>query len=153
MSWLELLGNAGTGGLLGIGGSLATGWMKIKGLKAQAEIDIKKAELGLDKTTIEADAKDFQASQNTAAEEHKGLIALAKESTPGQKWILVLLHAFKGSVRPSLAYSIHIIAGIAYFSFSDEHQTMILGQIFTMAFAYGGWYYGQRDLNKRLFNK
>ena len=61
MDWIQALTNAGTGGILGIVGSVASGWLKIKGMKAQAEIEREMVKLQIDKGTIEADSADFQA--------------------------------------------------------------------------------------------
>ena len=154
MNWLEALANAGSGGLIGILGSGISGWLKIKGMKAKAEIDMQMMKLQIDKGTIEADSADFQASQKAAQTESEGLIALAQSAkSKGQSWALILLHIYKGSVRPSLAYGANIAAIIIYFQMPAEFQSVILQQIFTLAFAYGGWYIGQRELNKRLFSE
>jgi hypothetical protein len=153
IDFLHALTNAGTGGVLGIIGAGVSGWLKIKGMKAQAEIEREMVKLQIDKGTIEADSADFQASQKAAQSESEGLIALAQAAkSRGQSWALILLHIYKGSVRPSLAYGANIAAIIIYFQMPGEFQETILQQIFTLAFAYGGWYIGQRELNKRLFN-
>ena len=154
MEWLQALTNAGTGGILGIAGSIASGWMKIKGMKAQAEIERELLKLQIDKGTVEADSADFQASQKAAQKESDALISISQIAyKPWQRGLLVLHFVFKGSVRPTLALGAHVIAAVLYFKMPEEYQNIILNQIFTIAFAYGGWYFGQRDLNKRLFSQ
>tara|TARA_R110000824_G_scaffold128020_2_gene288712 strand:+ start:411 stop:875 length:465 start_codon:yes stop_codon:yes gene_type:complete len=154
MNWLESLANAGTGGLLGIFGSAVSGWMKLKGMKVKAEIDREMLKLQIDKGTIEADSKDFQASQKSAQVESDALISVAQLAEKSwQKGLLIWHFVFKGSVRPMLALGVHVLAGILYFQMPEQYQDIILQQIFTIAFAYGGWYFGQRDLNKRLFSE
>tara|TARA_R100001463_G_scaffold133888_1_gene195635 strand:- start:930 stop:1394 length:465 start_codon:yes stop_codon:yes gene_type:complete len=154
MDWVQALTNAGTGGILGIVGSVASGWMKLKGMKVKAEIDREMLKLQIDKGTIEADSADFQASQKSAQVEGDALISVAQiAEKPWQKGLLIWHFVFKGSVRPMLALGAHVLAGILYFQMPEEYQNIILNQIFTIAFAYGGWYFGQRDLNKRLFSE
>jgi len=154
MDWIQALTNAGTGGILGIVGSVASGWMKLKGLKVQAEIDREMLKLQIDKGTIEADSADFQASQKSAQAEGDALISVAHiAEKPWHKGLLIWHFVLKGSVRPILALGAHVLAGILYFQMPEEYQNIILNQIFTIAFAYGGWYFGQRDLNKRLFSE
>jgi hypothetical protein len=154
MDWVQALTNAGTGGILGIVGSVASGWLKIKGMKAQAEIEREMVKLQIDKGTIEADSADFQASQKAAQHESDALISVANiAESPWQKGLLIWHFVFKGSVRPLLAVGVHMLAGILYFQMPEQYQDIILQQIFTIAFAYGGWYFGQRDLNKRLFSE
>jgi len=154
MSWLEALANAGSGGLIGLLGSGISGWLKIKGMKAKAEIDMAMAKLQIDAKTVEMDSEDFQASQKAATAESGALIEVSKiAESPLQKWVLILLYAFKSGVRPTLAIAAHIIAAYVYFTSPDEYRSVILQQIFTIAFAYGGWYFGQRELNKRIFSE
>ena len=154
MDWISALTNAGTGGILGIIGSGVSGWLKIKGMKAKAEIDREMLKLQIDKGTIEADSADFQASQKAAQHESDSLIAVSSiAEKPWQKGLLILHFIYKGSVRPTLAIGVHILAAVLYFQMPAEYQDIILQQIFTIAFAYGGWYFGQRDLNKRLFSE
>ncbi|HEY9816734.1 MAG TPA: hypothetical protein V6D20_13185 [Candidatus Obscuribacterales bacterium] len=153
MSWLEAIANAGSGGLIGILGSGISGWLKIKGMKAQAEIDVAMARLQIDAKTIETDSEDFRASQEAAQKESESLVSVSSIATSdNQRWVLIWLHFLRSSVRPALAYTVHIIAAIVYFTSPEEFRHTILQQIFTMAFAYGGWYFGQRELNKRLFS-
>jgi hypothetical protein len=154
MSWLEAIANAGSGGLIGILGSGVSGWLKIKALKAQAEIDMAMAKLQIDAKTIEADSEDFKSSQQAAQKESESLIAVSSlAETKWQRWVLILLHVYRSGVRPTLAIAAHVIAAYAYVKFGPERQDVILSQVFTMAFAYGGWYFGQRELNKRLFSE
>lgn len=154
MNWLEAMANAGSGGLIGILGSGISGWLKIKGIKAKAEIDMAMAKLQIDAKTVEMDSEDFRASQNMASGENASLVALAKMAeTKWQKWALILLHIYKGQVRPTLAIGANLAAIIIYFQMPSEFQTIILQQIFTLAFAYGGWYIGTRSLDKRLFTE
>ena len=154
MGIVEAITTAGSGGLIGILGSGVSGWFKVKAMKAQAEIDIQKAKLAIDKGTIEADSADFRASQEAATQEHEATIAISTIADTGPKrWLLVMLHCFKGVVRPLLAVMAHVIAAYVYFTSGPEQQDVILSQVFTMAFAYGGWYFGQRELNKRLFKE
>lgn len=151
---INALTNAGTGGLLGILGGGVSAYFKIKGMKAQAEIDRQMLELQIDKGTIEADAAAFKASQEAAGKEDESMIAISSiAETKGQKWLLLLLHAYKSLVRPTLAIGVHILAALIYFKMPEEFQEIILQQIFTIAFAYGGWYFGSRELNKRLFSE
>lgn len=154
MDWLSALTNAGTGGIIGILGAGVSGWLKIKGMRAKAEIDREMMKLQIDKGTIEADSADFQASQKAAQHEADSLIAVSKIAEKAWHKTLLILHfIYKGSVRPTLAIGVHILAGVLYFQMPAEYQDIILQQIFTIAFAYGGWYFGQRDLNKRLFSE
>ena len=123
-------------------------------MKAKAEIDRQMLKLKLAKGTIEADSADFQASQQAAQHESDSLIAVASiAEKPWQKGLLIWHFIYKGSVRPTLAIGVHILAAVLYFQMPAEFQDIILQQIFTIAFAYGGWYFGQRDLNKRLFSE
>ena len=155
MAWLEALMNAGTGGLLGILGSGVSGWLKIKGMKAKAEIDERMMRLQMDAETMKASSADFQASQMLATSENDALIGVAAiAKSKWQVWILVLLHAYKGSVRPNLAVGSHIVAAYVFINLmTPEMQEIVLKQVFTMAFAYGGWYIGNRELNKRIFSE
>jgi len=154
IDFLHALTNAGTGGILGIAGAAVSGWLKIKGMKAQAEIEREMVKLQIDKGTIAADSADFQASQKAAQHESDALVSVASiAEKPWQKGLLIWHFVFKGSVRPLLAVGVHILAGILYFRMPEQYQDVILQQIFTIAFAYGGWYFGQRDLNKRLFSE
>jgi hypothetical protein len=154
MDWLNALTNAGTGGIIGILGSGASAYFKIKGMKAQAEIEREMVKLQIDKGTIAADSADFQASQKAAQHESDALVSVASiAEKPWQKGLLIWHFVFKGSVRPLLAVGVHILAGILYFQMPEQYQDVILQQIFTIAFAYGGWYFGMRDLNKRIFSE
>jgi hypothetical protein len=154
VDWLSSLTNAGTGGIIGILGSGISAYFKIKGMKAKAEIDREMMKLQIDKGTIEADSADFRASQEAARHESDSLIAVASVAQKSwQKGLLILHFVYKGSVRPTLAIGVHILAAVLYFQMPEQYQDIILQQIFTIAFAYGGWYFGMRDLNKRLFSE
>ena len=52
IDFLHALTNAGTGGILGIAGAAVSGWLKIKGMKAQAEIEREMVKLQIDKGTL-----------------------------------------------------------------------------------------------------
>ena len=99
MDWIQALTNAGTGGILGIAGSVASGWLKIRGLKAQAEIEREMVKLQIDKGTIEADSADFQASQKAAQKESDALISISQiADKPWQRGLLVAPYAIEGQL-------------------------------------------------------
>ena len=154
MNWLDLLGNAASGGIVGLLGGLGTGWLKLRATRDKYTYDLEMLELQIDKGTLEADSLAFQASHDSAQEEDKatGAIAvLAKESWWG--WMVIWVHVFKTSVRPSLAVGAHALVAVAFYNAVPEVQAEMTKQIFAMATLYGGWYYGQRDLSKKLFKE
>jgi hypothetical protein len=45
---------------------------------------------------------------------------------------------------------VHILAAVAFYYATPDVRSVMIMQIFNMAALYGGWYFGQRDINKRL---
>jgi hypothetical protein len=150
MDWVNLLTNSATGGLLGLVGSIGTGWIKLKAKKQENIHSLALMNLAIKKDELAADSADFTASQQGAQAESESIGDLATGSSNGQRWILVLVTAYKGTVRPNLAYLVHILAAVAFYYATPDVRSVMIMQIFNMAALYGGWYFGQRDINKRL---
>ena len=151
MDWASLLTNSATGGFLGFVGAIGTGWIKLKAKKEENSHSLALMNLTIKKDELDADSADFRASQSAAQAESEAVGDLSSVAqTNGQRWVLILVYAYKGTVRPNLAYAAHVLAGLAYLYASDLAQEGMAHQIFNMAALYGGWYYGQRDINKRL---
>lgn len=151
MDWASLLTNSATGGLLGFIGSIGTGWIKLKAKKEENTHSLALMNLAIKKDELDADSADFRSSQEAAQAENEAVGDLSQVAqTNGQRWMLILMSSYKSSVRPNLAYAAHILAAMAFFYASESSRETMVDQVFNMAALYGGWYFGQRDINKRL---
>tara|TARA_R110000803_G_scaffold33627_5_gene73529 strand:- start:728 stop:1195 length:468 start_codon:yes stop_codon:yes gene_type:complete len=153
MDILNLLTTSATGGALGIIGSIGSGWIKLKQKKADNEHSVAMANIAIKQGELKADSADFTASQEAAQAENESLGDLSEVAQSiSQRWFLLLLASYKGSVRPTLAYTAHILAGIAFYYAEPDTRSVMITQVFQMASLYGGWYFGQRDINKRIYS-
>lgn len=154
MALMDVLTSSASGGLLGIVGSIGGGWIKLKQKKLENEQSVAMAELDIKKGELMADSADFRASQEAARAENDATGDLSEVAqSAGQRWFLLISSGYRSSVRPNLAYAAHILAGLAFYYADSETRSVMINQVFAMASLYGGWYFGQRDINKRLSAK
>lgn len=159
MNWMDVLGVASGGGLFGLVGAVAKGWLELKQAKvrieerkAEAEIQRELIKLQTDKATIEGEAKAFAGSQAAAAGEGEGIAALsAIATTPAQRWLVLISGALRFGTRSLLTWFAHLIAFIVFFTLDAEMKRLVLLQVFAMASTYGGWWFGSRQVFR--FNK
>lgn len=160
MSFLaDLLGTAAGGGVFGLAGAIAKGWLEIKQQRARmeekrldAEIQRDILKLQTDKATIEGEAVAFARSQDAAAPSTEVTSALAGiASTTAQTWFVLLLEGLRSGTRPLLTWAAHCMAFIIFFHLSEEMRRDVLMQVFAMASTYGGWWFGTRQVFR--FNK
>lgn len=154
MNWLDALANTGTGGIIGLLGSIGTGFLKIKATREKNRHELAMFKERLKQAAMEQESREFLATHESDQRISDSTSALAAMADGWlAKTILVVLHFYRGSVRPTLAYAAHLIAVWVYLNSDPAHQALILGQVHTLAAIYGGWYFGQRELNKRLFGE
>lgn len=130
MNWASLLGNVASGGVLGLVGQLATGWLHIKE-KAQAnahELALIEAQKGL--ATEQASAAAFAASQSAEA-------ATAGNVSPWAANIKTLW-------RPALTLLLLVLTTGIYFSAAPEVRAEISGDVVTATTACIFWWFGSR---------
>jgi hypothetical protein len=130
MNWATLLGNVASGGILGLVGQLATGWMhlKEKAVHNAHELAMIDAQKGLAVETASASA--FAASQQAET-------ATAANVSPWAANIKTLW-------RPALTLLLLILTACIYFSSSPESRSEIAGNIVTATTGCIFWWFGSR---------
>ena len=153
MDWTTLLSAGPVGGLVGGLLSLGNGWLSIRKIKAEAEIRRDLLKLETDKATIEGANRVFEESQRVAASELRSVEAVAPLATSGwSRGLLVLLCAYRAQLRPTLTVIAHGLALWAFFQVPSAVLQQLALSLFTMAFTYGGWWFGNQTM-ARLFSK
>ena len=157
--WADILGTVSGGGVFGLAGAIAKGWLEIKQHRARmeekrldAEIQREVLKLQTDKATIEGEALAFAKSQDGASggvESSTALASLAK--TPGQTWFVFALEGLRSGTRPLLTWGAHLMAFVIFFHLPEEMRREVLMNVFAMASTYGGWWFGTRQAFR--FNK
>lgn len=130
MSWASLLGNVASGGVLGLVGQLATGWLHLKE-KAQEnahELALIEAQKGL--AVEQANATAFAASQQAEA-------TTAANVSPWAANIKTLW-------RPALTLLLLILTAGIYYSAAADVRAEISGDIVTATTACIFWWFGSR---------
>lgn len=131
MNWASLIGNIASGGLLGLVGQLAVGWMSMKE-KAQAnahELALMEAQRAT--ATEVAAGKSFDASQVAETSTAAGISTWAAN--------------IKTLWRPALTLLLLALTSFIYFTASAEVRTEISGEIVTATTACVFWWFGSRQ--------
>ena len=135
----EILGNVASGGLLGLFGSLATGWMELKKfdretvrIRDQHEHEQGMAKLGADVAMEAGKAAAFTASQTSAAAD-----SAASGVAP---WAATL----RAATRPLLTWLLVAIAAVIAIYAPAEQQARAASELVGLAGMAVGWWFGSR---------
>lgn len=159
MSVADILGVASGGGLFGILGAVAKGFLELKQQKARLEekkLDqahqLAVAKLEIDKGTILAESVAFKSSQESSKAEADSFAEIAKlAQTPLQRLLVLWAAVTRYSTRTALTWGAHAMAFAVYFTLPADMKQMVLMSVFAMASTYGGWWFGSRAVFR--FNK
>jgi hypothetical protein len=132
MNWLmELLFNAGSGGLFGLAGSLATTWMRLREKKVDNEHALKMAEVTFKSAEQVESWKAFANSQAASAAD------MTEKVDP---WAANV----RAVTRPALTLLLVIAAAIVAFKAPAEAQANAVQNIQILAGTAVAWWFGSR---------
>jgi hypothetical protein len=134
---MELLFNAGSGGLFGLAGSLATTWMRLREKKVDNEHALKMAEVTFKSAEQVESWKAFANSQSASASDMTD-----KVST----WAANV----RAVTRPALTLLLVLAAAIITFQAPDDIKANAIQNIQILAGTAVAWWFGSRQTTQMM---
>ena len=144
MNFLEIIGNAASGGVFGGLLHLGSRWFDVYAKRKEAEVEIMRMEA---MSKIKVEEMSWAAFGKSQEGVNEDVVVSDKAST----WVVnagELVDCFRGFTRPALTWLLLILVLVVYLKSEPTEQARMVDQITTGAFTALFWWFGSRYTKK-----